>query len=415
MKPIIFLTISSLLLFFSCRKDSSSIGLDIQPASDKVSAHILSYSNILAYTFTEDSISTDERSYALLGSYNDPIFGKSVSSFISQVRLASFSVNYGTTPVADSICIFLDYTSYYGDTTMPQTIEVYRLNSSVYPDSVYYSNFDASSIIESTPLTTFTFTPQISDTALMIKLPITLAQELIDAQSTVYKDNTQFLDFFKGLYFKPILSSTGGAIVYFNLLSTRSKLILYYTNSEGAKNFSFAFNTNCARINMFSHDYSTSTITGINDSLSAQQNLYLQGNAGLGARIYFPGLATWKDSGTVIVSKAELVIPIATETVENNYPTVSKLLLVKIKSGLSYDFVPDYLVSDTYFGGTFNASANEYRFNIGRYIQQIIDGTITDNGLALISGENRVNASRTVVKNANQANGLRIEMYYFKP
>ena len=416
LKRITVLTAALLLIVLqACKKDPSVIGLDIHPQSDKVTAATLSFSGINAFTFSEDSLSTDERSLALLGSYNDPVFGLTSASFISQVRLSSLSLDFGTSVQADSICLYIDYTSFYGDSTVSQNINIYELANSIYPDSIYYSNFDANTVINPVPLHSFTYTPRPNDSCLTIKLPIELAQRFIAAPSSIYEDNAAFLEFFKGLCFMPDASLPGGGIAYFNLLSTKTYMILYYTNQDGPQTYNFSINTNCARINLFNHNYGNSMVTGINDSVTSHSSIYMQAMSGLGMKIYFPGLTSWKDSGDIIISKAELIIPVNTSFNNSLYTSPSKLLNVGITSSGTYEFLSDYVVGEAYFNGKLNEETQEYRFNIGRYIQSLVDGTKTDNGIAVLCSDNRVSSNRVVINNSNVTGGLRLEIYYFKP
>ncbi len=400
----------SLCLFAACKKNPSTIGLDIHPQSDKVTAATLVSESISAYTFREDSISTDERSYALLGCYNDPVFGLTTASFITQMRLLSFNTSFGTNAHADSMHIIMDYYSYYGDTTQQQTFNLYKMTNAIYPDSVYYSNFNTDNFISPADLiSTHTYYPKPNDTALIVKLDTSFAQKFIDAPPEVYEDNTKFLEFFKGFCFAADSTNPSSSIIYFNLLSTRTKVVLYYTNDSTSASYTFGINSNCARINLFDHNYTTSQVT-INDSTSA--NLFVQGMSGTGLRIFFPGLESWKDSGDIVISKAELVIPVNTTFSQTPYSTPARLLNVAINNDNTYAFLPDYLVGEAYFDGNLNSS-QEYRFNIGRYIQQIVNGTREDYGIAVLCSDNRISANRVVINNAGS--GIRLELYYFKP
>lgn len=409
-------TVIPLLVFTSCKKDPSAIGLDLHPASDKVTAAVIVSDGIRAYTFTEDSLTTDERSLALLGSYNDPVFGLSSASFVTQMRLLTFNVSFGNNAHADSMKIILDYQSYYGDTSMAQTFHLYELTQSIYPDSTYYSNLNPGSLTGTqAAIGTYTYQPHPKDTALVISLPQTFAQKFIDAPASVWADNTAFLSFFKGFCFVADTLTPGGSIVYFNLLSNKTKVILYFTNESTSSSYSFSINSNCARINLFKHNYTSSQITGLNDSLANPDQLFIQAMAGTGIRLYLPGLQTYRDSGTIVISKAELVIPVNDVYTTSNYPSPAKMLNVAFNDDKTYSFLPDYLSGEAYFGGTYNSSRKEYRFNIGRYVQQLIDGKREDLGIALLSGDNRVSAYRTVIKNTGIPEGIRLEMYYFKP
>lgn len=408
---------ASLCLFAACKKDPSAIGLDIHPQSDKVTAATLVSEGIKAYTFREDSISTDERSYALLGCYNDPVFGLTTASFITQMRLLSFNTSFGTNARADSMQIIMDYYSFYGDTSQQQTFYLYEMANAIYPDSVYYSNFNTDNFISPAGLiSTYSYYPKPNDTALIVSIPATFARKFVeDAPSTVYEDNTKFLEFFKGFCFVADSANPSSSIIYFNLLSTRTKVVLYYTNDSTSASYTFGINANCARINLFDHNYSTSQVTGINDSVNVHANLFVQGMSGTGLRIFFPGLESWKDSGEIVISKAELVIPVNTTFSQAPYTAPAKLLNVAINSDNTYAFLPDYLVGQTYFDGNLNPSSQEYRFNIGRYIQQIVNGIREDYGIAVLCSDNRISANRVVINNAGSGSGIRLELYYFKP
>ncbi|PIY03924.1 MAG: hypothetical protein COZ21_08005, partial [Bacteroidetes bacterium CG_4_10_14_3_um_filter_31_20] len=63
------------IVLFSCKKDFSTLGLDLQPGSDKINGITVDTATLKAYTVFEDSLSTDERTVSLLGSYTDPVFG----------------------------------------------------------------------------------------------------------------------------------------------------------------------------------------------------------------------------------------------------------------------------------------------------------------------------------------------------
>ena len=105
-------------------------------------------------------------------------------------------------------------------------------------------------------------------------------------------------------------------------------------------------------------------------------------------------------------------------------------MLVCYNSAGKYEFVPDYLVGDSYFGGYFLKSDQSYHFNISRYVQQVINGyqtalytgvdKRTDYGLALIINENRVSANRVMLKspyhmNGTNKDGMKLSITYLKP
>jgi len=143
--------------------------------------------------------------------------------------------------------------------------------------------------------------------------------------------------------------------------------------------------------------------------------LYLQAMSGLMAKIKIPYLSNLKDSSTIAIVKAELIIPV------DNYDaytlkTPAKLLLVCYNSSATYEFLTDYYVGTAYFGGTYYESDKTYRFNISRYVQQLVDKTRTDYGLAIFVSDNRVSANRVIIRGPKcKNNGMKLSITYLKP
>lgn len=408
-----------LILLFalsSCEKDPSTIGLNLQNDNELINGSVIDSVTIKAYTIKEDSLATDERSLALLGSYTDPVFGYAEASFITQMKLAASNVSFGNNPTADSIVFYLDYKSYYGDTTIQQILEVYEIEKSIYTDSTYYSNLKISDYIPNSKLIgTLSFTPRPNDTVLSIKLSNNFAEQIVSATSNQLLNNDNFLQFFKGFYIKTQPINGDGSILYFNLLSKRSKVTLYYKNDNESKKYDFVFNQTCARINLFYHDYSQSAITSINDSTSTDSLLYLQAMSGLNVKITFPYIKDFAKNALLGFVKAELIIPVQNDPVSDKYKAPAKLLLAALNANGTYEFLPDYYVNSDYFGGNANSTYTEYRFNISRYIQQLAYTNRKDFGIILFTSDNRVSANRVIIKGPRCHKGMRISITYLKP
>ena len=75
------------LLFFavvqSC-KEPNGIGLEVQPESEKFDVNTGTSNNFISYSVKESAQRSDETSQNMLGSYNDPIFGKVQAGFLTQ-------------------------------------------------------------------------------------------------------------------------------------------------------------------------------------------------------------------------------------------------------------------------------------------------------------------------------------------
>jgi hypothetical protein len=60
-------------------------------------------------------------------------------------------------------------------------------------------------------------------------------------------------------------------------------------------------------------------------------------------------------------------------------------------------FLPDQSGGVGSIDGAFRSDAQEYRFNITRYIQAVLSGTVPDNGVQLVAASNGVTANRVVL------------------
>lgn len=414
-----FLFFTIITLFSACQKDPSEIGLSLQNENEIINGNNIDTITLNAYTISEDSLTADERTYALLGSMLDPVFGYSEASFITQMRLASSNVSFGTSPIADSMVIYLDYRSYYGDTTIEQSFDVYEIEKSIYLDSTYYSNLNIQSYIPSSKIVgNKTYRPRPNDSCLAIRLSDSFAQQIAEATSTQLQNNDNFISFFKGFLFKPHANLNQSAIIYFNLLSTKSKVTLYYHNDNQTNlKYDFVFNSSCARINLFNHNYTPCEFnSSINNANSNDTLLYLQAMSGLNAKITFPFITQFAQLPLMAFVRAELIIPIKTDDATATLlKAPQKLLLVAYNNSGSYEFLPDFSVSSDYFGGNINDGYTEYRFNISRYIQQLAYNQRKDFGIVLFVADNRISANRVIIKGPRCTNGMRLSITYLKP
>jgi len=399
--------------FYSCNEDDSEIGLGIIPGSDK----ILLFKDTIGvdcYTVRDDNISTDERTLSPLGSYNDPIFGFSKASFVCQARISSNNVNFDTVQVINSLKLHLKYTSFYGDPSATQMVNVYRLKKDIYIDSVYYSEFSLApseyEILCSTPMSF-----NEADSIMTIELPLSLAESFVnDANSSHFVDNTTFIDFFKGFYITTDNLTTGGCIFSLNLVDANSKMALYYNDSAV---YNFYINSKSAIINMFEHDYSSALPEiqeALNDTTALYDYCYVQSMGGLKTKIKFPDLQTLFDSTNIVINKAQLKITIKSGTDEDLFSPPPKMTLVAILESGKYDFITDYKVNNLYFGGSLLSDEYTYIFNIPFHIQELINGN-DDYGIYLFAVDNRTKPYRSVIHaNDNSDKSMKLELYYSK-
>jgi len=399
------------VFIFSCKKKTpEDIGLPILPGEDLLNAAFTDTATIIAHTVRDDSLRTNFISPMFLGNANDPLFGVSKASLFSQLALSETNPTFGTKPKLDSAVLSLVYSDgkYYG-TLYPQKFKVYEISESFSIDSTYYSN---RMLQYSRELGSAYLVPRVKDSIkvdtlkypphLRIKLDKNFFQGFLD-DTTFYSASTDFQKFFKGIY---VTSSSGspvgqGAILSMNLVHTYSRLTLFYHNSKDTTSYHFGIsNSGCARFTHFQHDYSYSAeITSQLNTASSipKEKVFVQPMAGLRAKIKMPYLKDLFNNGKIVINKAELILPVdplSFSGADSIFSPCPQLALTIADSAKGPVFMPDYYEGPKYFGGEYISSAKEYRFNIARYVQQILNGSRINEGLYLLSFQRPTNANR---------------------
>lgn len=420
--------LSGFIFLTGCNKDNN-FGLEVQPPGDKIYVFTDSSTSFSAYTVREDSLTTSNHSYFMLGSYDDPVFGKAKGEFVSQILLSTSHLRFGDNPVADSMVLYLDYgiligdniQYYYGDTTTSQEIRVYELEEDIYYDSMYFSNSNIKNLYTTgNEIGSLIYNPEPSKDSLAIHLSLDLANRFLNADTTSLEDNTGFLEFFKGIYLNTDFVSSNGAIVYFDILSSKTRVTVYYSNTtEDSLRYDFAINEKCARFNLFEHDYSGSVIEeNINDTIIERDKVYIQSMSGTKVFLKFEFDETLLEKAEtgISINKAELVFHIADDPSSENFKRPDNLFLTGINQAGQAEFLDDYYVSMDYFDGSYYSDEGVYKFNIARYIKALFDLDYShrkDNyGLHLFNSFNRVISDRVILKSGLIEGSIRLNIVY---
>lgn len=407
------LMLSVLILILSCKKNNNSLGTELY--DDKVDVNTIDNIIVNTYSIRQDSIQSNGLTKSTLGSYNDPIFGLTSASFYTQLRLSADNVNFAPTGTSadialDSVVLALSISELYG-TLEAQTFEIYELNEDISPDSAYYNttvfNTLATNIVKAGE---GSITPNPNDKVfvdgdslspqLRIKLENNFGQKIIDESgNSNLSDNTNFLQFIKGIYVKvnnPGQASGQGAILLLDLLSADSKLTLYYRDTviNDTNSFDLLINSTSARVNINSHDYTGTTILPqLTDSTFGDNEFYVQGLAGLKGEVEFTDLDRLKDSN-FIINKAVLTLPV--NFAGGNYEPNSQLLILR-NEGEDLYLTPDQIsFGINYVGGAWDETNTQYTFNITRYINNVLNGTYANNKLSIETTSSLVTPNRVV-------------------
>jgi uncharacterized protein DUF4270 len=435
-----------ILLFFtviilSCKKDTNSpVGSNVLPVSDIINAEYAEIYPDVSYTkyrWSDSVILTSNLSNSnLLGSINDPVFGRTDASIY-----CSFETDYsptgvgglapvGNESVLDSVVLTLAYnyvpgtsTTFIGDTTDPLSLDIFPLTHNISPDTNYYSTgnnyyftgsggylhgpmpYDATkNLINGGHSLVFTphlywFSPLKKDTdiyenpVLRVKLRSDWGAELFNTLQNGYlNNNTLFQQVFKGFFITTkhsIMLQPSYGSIFFVQMNDNTAINFYYHNQGSTvipPPITIHGGSTCTRFSYLKHDYSIAypdlqnqiklTYSDTNPaSIPApipNQNIYLQGLAGVGIVLKFPSLLQWSNKN-IVVNKAELVLKPNQSNL--NFFNLSQYFLPG-RLYLEGDTLggPKGLVENIYtFGGYYDITNNQYLFEIPHTVDQIIN------------------------------------------
>lgn len=417
--------VAAIAVLSSCNDPDDIIGIDIQPPGDKIGLIYTDTTTVTAYTVREDSLRTDEVSLQLLGSYTDSVFGRTDAGIFVQALLPSSNVDLGDTLALDSVVLTLAYNGFYGDTFPAQTYHVYRLTGDMQASASYYS--DQMFAYDPAELGSTTVNPSPHDSVMVngvntaphirIRLNDSFGDTLLQmSQNNQLTSNDNFLSIMKGLYIKTDSITNRGGISYINLLALQSNLTLYYRSDTTHHVFNFIFSVSSARTTHFVHDYTGTPVQQqLNDSTFADSLTYVQSMSGVKTKIRLPNLKNYITNGMIAVNKAELEITVADNS-DNRLTVPDKLLVLGINESGIPVFLPDEFESSGYYGGTYDATNRKYKFNIARYVQEVLTGDLQDYGLYLAISGGVVQASRVIIGGrTNPTYRIKLNLYYTKP
>ena len=127
-----------ILAFASCKKSPETIGNNLVSDDNYIAIYHTDTTEIICHSYL-DSAATSNATNALLGAMRDPVFGTSEAGFYTQFRPSVAGQSFGNSPVVDSLVLQLCLTGYYGDTTVMQTAQVYKLTDSLSFETIYYN------------------------------------------------------------------------------------------------------------------------------------------------------------------------------------------------------------------------------------------------------------------------------------
>ncbi|MBU2950611.1 DUF4270 domain-containing protein [Tamlana agarivorans] len=346
--PVVFLLLVS--AFIACDKDYSVIESDVLGDENSDFTTGDSLWSVTAYNKKLDSLqinnlgttSISATAGNLLGVFNDPSYGLTTASIVSQLVPSTFSPEFDENPVVDSVVLNIPYyntvvsydednnpeyrlDSLFGDNDTPIKLTIYRSNYFLRdfdpnnPENVsqkYYSNgsstensaLNGTSVIKfddhidniSNPIySNAAFKPSNlatittvgdGDDEVATKSGPALRKLLdndywksviIDKEGDpVLSSQSNFKNYFRGLYFKAEANTNDGSMLLLNIAATAANITMYYTSgADGSRTQeTYVMNFSGNILNTFVNDYSIPLYDG--DKILGDNELHLKGTEG---------------------------------------------------------------------------------------------------------------------------------------
>ena len=394
------------LFLLSCHDEESlMVSLGDNYINSQTNVALIDTIQVLLSTVKIDSIPTSESNYSLCGSYTDADFGNIRATAYAQIGMPT--ANIADDEVFDSIVIRMNYTGVaYGDTLLPQTVNVHRVLENIEPDDDY----DAEPYLYNTttfkydeiPLGSKTIVPKpnFHDT-LAIRLNDELGLEFLaylrddedELQST-----SDFPDYFQGVALVP--GDENNSILSFKADSSFRISVYTHIVKETKINKSYTFAYQSSSYNHFnnvSNDVSGTELeqaitqtSEISSSLLSKRS-YLQGSLGYTTRIDFQGISKILEVDyNSILYKAELVLKPLSGTYKNKEDLPEQLILYTTdkKNNVIDELTDDdgYSNPATFYYDEFYGEYTQYIFDITDFIYtELSDGYVDpEDGLLIM-------------------------------
>jgi hypothetical protein len=385
----------SLFIFNSCkRQDGIGLGID---SSNQINGSLIVDSNVIVNTVVEDSVVTSALAKTPLGNFTDPEFGTTKSNLALALSLpnnAAYTVPPGTLTIDSAVLVLRYADGFYGDSVATRYVaNVYQLQEKANNQTYYNTKHWQANL--GNLLGTKTFTARTHDSVTItnirdakvdtvqkvgpqLRIPFSkkfIYDNLLNATGSQLASTLLFQNAVKGLYVmldKTQASNAGGIL---QLALDSSRIDVFYKAVNGATidtaTVTLPFSSHSAEI---THTYTSTIQAALNDKTNSQNTFYLQGLAGLRAKVSFPDLSKLPDS--IVLNRAELVItPVPNSGIP--YAPLPKLTMYQLDIAKQRTLIQDASPTDAraqagVFGGGYSKTKKEYHFIVTAYIQDLL-------------------------------------------
>jgi hypothetical protein len=426
---VLLLGVTATLIFSACKKinEPTELGGGLIPAVDNITTfdttiNVQAYNDI--FTLLTDSQRYSRSEEQFLGRINnDPLFGGTDARMFFELKSTIYPFTFANPKpdslYLDSVVLILDYVETYGDTLVPQTINVYEIaqtGAAFKSDSNYLIR--ENNFVLGPQLGSRTIVPaQLNDSVkayldttrnqLRIRLDDSFGDRLLDYDTIsgvngAYASDSAFRSKFKGFALQSV--STGNAVMGFDLGGANTKLAIYYKYNKNVQIDTtvsyFRFTTLSAAAQHVIRDHSFGEIAGVQGGSAPDELVYIQNTPGTFATIKIPDLLNVSNR---LVHRAELIVEQVYHPTDTVFPAPEFMYLDAYDPTITapkkpYRTIPYDVNYDgqDYNRGSFGSypinqldaggrAIKVWKFNISRYVQHVLTGTSTLYDLRLYS------------------------------
>lgn len=462
--------LGSALLFgtAACTEVDDRLGETLLPGHQKMEVEVVSFTDqVETYLYRSDSLPSSRLGYAYLGQMTDPkgVFGAQTNSSLLQFLPISMPYTnrhgFGIDPIVDSMCILFEIDGVRGDSLQVQHFEIYNIVEGPEPivrDSMYRASFD---VEDYRGEKLFEFSHKGRKDVEARLFPTAAGKDFIDRiirlDSLTYRNDSLFLEKFRGLYITPAPGSPLAAAIYSTDLEN-SGLRLHVRNHDTLDVTAiydtittlFTFNDHDitdtstgittawdnVSINTTKFDYTGSVLgqleaatDGFTDTSNTQSVTYVQTMGGVGTRLRFSDelitqlKALKSGDRDIMINQAMMHIWLEDE---NSTPALdaavarlgSYMNLTRLNPIPDYQYGKEasYAAGGTAYkmpyGGYLNRSNARYEIDITSYIQQLADGKISPDVLLGPDAINRFGFGATALSGSGSERPITIRLTY---
>lgn len=425
-----FFFLALFLLTLNACQEATSIGNEIISGSNSLELVDSDTFEIVAGSYRDDSVFSVSQPYYVAGSMSDPVFGKTFAGIYFQPLPPANRVVLGEDLVLDSIGLVLKYTDVYGDKDYRPSFLVYRMRQTFLnvqfgglyrENTVFLTDPEPIGYVRNVRLKTS------DSSSIYIPLSRSLGEEILSQAGTSnFSSKGAFASFLHGFYLRPDTSrGYGRNMTVFQMNTSGARLVIHYRNAESdSLSLSFGVEPTSAVANTIKHQYTNPEILRqISGNPPAANAVYLQGMAGLAAKIEIPSFAGLKNAA---INKAELIITVLPSDEDSLFKAPDRIVpRIRADSSSVLLALPDdefdrnfpFYRLDGYRKKIMvdGKPYYQYRLNIARYLQEVALGNLSLKPIYLRAYPPAVNPGRAVIADGHHPNDrlkMRLRIIY---